>query len=355
MLSQRTWQRIILLVVLGYEGLGALAGGALLVASPDGRYMEMPVGLMHGTFSDFLIPGLILFGLGLLTVAAFVAVLRKHRTAWLQAGLALGGLAIWFLVEIIIIRELHWLHAMWGLPVILGIAAAIPLAPFPAATMRDTWLGCGVASSLLFMAMNVVAPLRWSAYDASSQVVSELSAVGAPTRPVWVVLGLFYTVLITAFGRGVWMAAAGNRRLQLAGIFIALYGALGLIWPFAPMHARDVLAAGGGTFKDTLHIGLGAVTQVLYLLALAFAAAALGTAFRLYSIATFFILFTFAIPTFRAVPLVGENQPTPLLGVWQRISIGVFLLWVIVLAVVLLVRGHERDRRAPLGALAQPA
>src|SRR6185436_7952968 len=54
---QRTWQRVILLIVLGYEGLGGLAGGGLLVAKPDGSLMEMPVALMHGTFSDFLIPG----------------------------------------------------------------------------------------------------------------------------------------------------------------------------------------------------------------------------------------------------------------------------------------------------------
>ena len=94
MLEQRRWQRLTLLTVLGYEGLGSLLGGALLVAGPDGRYMDMPVGLMHGTFADFLIPGIILLGLGLLNVAAFFAVLRRRSTDWLWAGLALGGLAI---------------------------------------------------------------------------------------------------------------------------------------------------------------------------------------------------------------------------------------------------------------------
>jgi len=38
--GQPIWQRITLLIVLGYEGLGALAGGSLLVAAPDGRLME---------------------------------------------------------------------------------------------------------------------------------------------------------------------------------------------------------------------------------------------------------------------------------------------------------------------------
>src|SRR5215207_8593053 len=34
---QPTWQRIILLIVLGFEVLGCLSGGALLVAAPDGH------------------------------------------------------------------------------------------------------------------------------------------------------------------------------------------------------------------------------------------------------------------------------------------------------------------------------
>ena len=137
MARQHRWQRITLLVVLGYEGLGALVGGSLLVAGPDGHYMDMPVSIMHGTFRDFLIPGLILSGLGLLNVAAFFAVWRRTRADWIAASVALGGLAIWFFVEIVILRELHWLHAMWGLPVVLGGVVAVPLLPFRPATMRN--------------------------------------------------------------------------------------------------------------------------------------------------------------------------------------------------------------------------
>jgi hypothetical protein len=126
-IRQSAWQRITLLIILGYEGAGALAGGGLLVAAPDGRIMDMPVEIMHGVFCNFLIPGLILFALGILTTTAFIAVLRRTRIDWLLSGLALGGLAIWFIVEIAILQEFHWLHAMWGLPVILGWMVALPL------------------------------------------------------------------------------------------------------------------------------------------------------------------------------------------------------------------------------------
>lgn len=126
MVRQPIWQHIILLSIFGYERAGALLGGGLLVAAPDGRLMDMPVDIMQGVFSSFLIPGLILISLGILASMAFVAVLRRIRTDWLLTCLALGGLAIWFTVEIIILQDVHWLHAMWGLPVLVGCLLALP-------------------------------------------------------------------------------------------------------------------------------------------------------------------------------------------------------------------------------------
>jgi hypothetical protein len=35
-------------------------------------------------------------------------------------------------------------------------------------------------------------------------------------------------------------------------------------------------------------------------------------------------------------PRIAANLPTPWVGVWERICIGVFMLWVVVLAVALL-------------------
>lgn len=133
-INQPILYRIILLIVLGYEGAGALAGGTLLIIAPDGKLMDMPVDIMHGVFHDFLIPGLLLLGLGILNTAAFIAVLRRAQSDWLLSCLGLGGLAIWFTTEIVILREFHWLHAMWGLPVIVGCLAAFALAFFRFAT-----------------------------------------------------------------------------------------------------------------------------------------------------------------------------------------------------------------------------
>lgn len=50
--------------LLVWLGLGALAGGAALVAAPDGSVMHMPLSWLAGSpFPDFFVPGLILGGL----------------------------------------------------------------------------------------------------------------------------------------------------------------------------------------------------------------------------------------------------------------------------------------------------
>jgi hypothetical protein len=72
------------------------------------------------------------------------------------------------------------------------------------------------------------------------------------------------------------------------------------------------------------------------LLAIGFGSAAFGKRFRLYSIMTMLILLSFGLLTGMDAPQVQSNQPTPLAGVWERINIGFFLLWLVVLSIVLL-------------------
>jgi hypothetical protein len=225
-IASTRWRRITLLGVLGYEAAGCLLGGSFLIAAPDGRLMDMPVDIMNGVFRDFLIPGILLFGLGIINAVAFVAVVRRIRSDWFMAYLALGGLVIWFWVEIAILQQFHWLHAMWGLPVIGGAFAARYLIPPRHASLKKAALVCGILSSVFYLSLNVFVPKQWESYDSASQTVSELSAIGAPTRMLWVWLSTLYTVLVIVFSWGVWKSAEGNRPLRRAGIFMIVYGLL---------------------------------------------------------------------------------------------------------------------------------
>jgi hypothetical protein len=196
--------------------------------------------------------------------------------------------------------------------------------------------------------------IRYEGYDPLSQVPSELTAIGAPTRALWAQLGWIYTVLVTAFGFGVSRSAGRLRSVRVLGGLVLAYASLGLLWPFAAMHQREVLAAGGGTFSDTLHVALGGVTVLLMFLAIGVGATAFGKRFRFYSIATVVVLLTFGVLTFIEAPRLPANLPTPWIGLFERINISVFLLWVVVLAAVLWRTGTSQGdptRLANLGSV----
>jgi hypothetical protein len=203
--------------------------------------------------------------------------------------------------------------------------------------MATRWLLlCGILAALLYGVMLVVVPLQWPEYRSASWTVSELSAIGAPTRSLWVSLGMLWTVLYVGFGVGVWRAAAGTRALHAAAGLLVGAGILGCFWP--PMHQREVLAAGGASTTDTLHVVWSAATSLLTVLAISFSAATLGKPFRRYSIATIAVLVVAGALTARDAGAVDANLPTPWIGVWERVNIGAWLVWVAVLALILLRR-----------------
>jgi len=210
---------------------------------------------------------------------------------------------------------------------------------------RRFLLYCGVLASLLYIAMNIFFPFLYEGYNWVTQTVSELSAVDAPTRPLWVPLGIVYTLLVAAFGWGIFKLPGQKRSLRIAGILLFLHGILGLTW--SPMHQREVLAAGGGTFTDTWHIVMSAITVLLMFLAIGFGAAALSKRFRFYSVATILVFIVFGVLTFTEAPNVDKNLPTPFIGLWERINIAAFMIWMFVVAVILLHNEKKSSLRRP--------
>jgi hypothetical protein len=199
--------------------------------------------------------------------------------------------------------------------------------------VRKLLLGCGIVASLLYVATTVVAPMLWDGYSSTSQTISELFAIGAPSTSLVVPLFLTYSVLMIAFGVGVWLSAGQNRALRFVGGFLIGKEVLGFMGTlFAPIHLRGVET----TLTDTLHVIITGVGVLLILLAIGFGAIAFGKRFRLYSITTLLILLVFGTLAGLDGPRMAANLPTPWLGIWERINIFGYMLWVVVLAIDLL-------------------
>lgn len=133
--------RNILIILLGFLGLGAIAGGGLLVLSPTGELLEMPVSMLEKSpFNDFFVPGIILFlVLGLFPVLLIFALLKKPEFklaeqvncfkdmhwAWtfsVYIGFVLIG---WIQLQMVFIQAVHWLHTFYIFLAILILFIAL--------------------------------------------------------------------------------------------------------------------------------------------------------------------------------------------------------------------------------------
>jgi hypothetical protein len=200
-------------------------------------------------------------------------------------------------------------------------------------TVQKFLLICGILSSLLYVASVELAAIRWEDYSPRSQTVSELIAINAPTRPIVVPLFIIYSLLVFAFALGVWQSASRNRALSLVAIGLIGKEVLGLIVTiFYPMHLRGIEV----TLTDTMHGTLTLVGVLFILLAIGFGSTANGKWFRIYSIGTIFILILFGVLAGMAASRFEANLPTPWVGIYERINVYVYMLWVAVLAVILL-------------------
>lgn len=201
-----------------------------------------------------------------------------------------------------------------------------------ATVVRDILLVCGILSSVLYVGADIIAAMSWHSYSYTSQSISELFAIGSPTK--WIFALVPCTPLVIAFGIGVWWSAAGQRALRTTGILLVAYGIASHVGSYFPMHQRGAT----GSLTDTMHIVLTIVLVLLIFLFIAFGATAAGRWFRWYSIGTILTLLVFGALAGMQGPRIAANLPTPYLGITERISVYSAMLWVLVLGAVLLRR-----------------
>ena len=88
--------RNIFLAVLGFLALGAIGGGIVLIISPDGELIGLPLsGFNNIPFTSFMIPGIILFSiLGVIPSLLIIALLKKPDSKIAE--------------QINIFKDMHW-------------------------------------------------------------------------------------------------------------------------------------------------------------------------------------------------------------------------------------------------------
>lgn len=199
--------------------------------------------------------------------------------------------------------------------------------------MRKALLVCGILSPLLYAVADLLAGTTHAGYSFRDQTISELGAIGAPSRPLFSMLLIPTYLLLVAFGVGVRKSAGGRPGVRRAGTLLVALGVLALaVGQFVPMRPRGTAQGLSGT----LHLVEGAVAMLVLFSAMGFAAAALGGRFRLYTLATIALVLVFGAWTGVTGSRVAAGLPTPWLGVIERVWWYAYQAWFVVLAVKLL-------------------
>ena len=216
-------------------------------------------------------------------------------------------------------------------------------------TWINFFLVCGIAAAAVQIAGDIAAAMLYPGYSYADQTVSELSAIGAPTRSFLSLAGDVFNALVLAFAVAVWKTAGHMRAMRMTALLLGLFVSNGIVWSFFPMQQRgNEMAA-----TDIGHIVMAALQVLTIVLFIGFGSIADGKGFRVFSIIMIAAILIAGGVTAAETSRIEQGLATPWIGLIERISFYGPGLWMSTLALVLLRRRRrgtpeDTDCRATL-------
>jgi hypothetical protein len=142
-MKQNYLYRNLLIFLLGFLSLGAFYGGIVLIVSPDGSILGMPLDLLiNSPFKNYLVPGIVLLAtFGIFPVYTIYGLLKKpehklfnllnllydYHFAWTFAVYIGIAQIIWINIQTLILNSVDILHTIYvGLGVLIVCIALLP-------------------------------------------------------------------------------------------------------------------------------------------------------------------------------------------------------------------------------------
>jgi hypothetical membrane protein len=193
---------------------------------------------------------------------------------------------------------------------------------------------CGLLAPVVYVAAVILGGILSPDYSHKSQAVSELIEAGAPNKGLLNPMFAVYNLLTGAFGLGLFLTVRASSQTEgrlsgslgaLALVFEAMVGFVTIFFPQDPRGAAP-------TFTGATHIVLAGLSS----LATAVTILLMGVWFRkvpglrgygTYSLTTVVIIFITGGLAAWAVP-----TNNPFAGILERLVIGAFLQWLVVIA-----------------------
>lgn len=204
---------------------------------------------------------------------------------------------------------------------------------------RKILVSCGIVAPVLYVVTAIVgAALRPNDYSHIVNAISELLSNGAPNKAVLDVVFNIYNALLLVFAIGAYFAMKNlPRTCRVAmGILIGIQ-VLSFSWGFFPM---DPLGA-EATFAGTMHNILGGVVALATIIMPILMGLGLRrldgfNRYAVYSFISSAIIFTSGL-----MGVILAGQGVQLFGLFERITIGTYEVWIFVTAMKLLATQQE--------------
>jgi hypothetical membrane protein len=208
-----------------------------------------------------------------------------------------------------------------------------------AARLNVLAVAAGILAPILYALTVILGAALTPGYSHVTNAISELIAAGAAAKPLLDPLFALYNLLIVTFAFGLRQAfrRRGVDLSLLSPLFLGLVGTFGLLmWPFPQDPVGEAATVGG-----IVHLVLAAGQSVGTMLAILFMAVSLRRypvwhRFSAYCLVTLAAIFLSGI----AAALAAASL-SPSFGLVERVTIGLFLQWVLVVAVTLALSGGK--------------
>jgi hypothetical membrane protein len=194
---------------------------------------------------------------------------------------------------------------------------------------------CGIAAPVLYVITAMVGAALRNDYSHTVNAISELISNGAPNKATLDVVFNIYNALLLAFAIGAYIALKNMPRLCRIsmGILIGIQ-VLSFSWGFFPMDPLGTQA----TYAGTMHNILGGIVALATIIMPLLMGLGLRRDDGFQSYAKYSLISSAIIFVSGLTGIILAGQGVQLFGLFERIAIGTYEVWIFVTALNLLKR-----------------
>jgi len=202
--------------------------------------------------------------------------------------------------------------------------------------MRKVYSWIGFSAPLVYIITVILGGFLWQGYSHTRQPISELTMAGAPNLALMDGLFLFYNLLLLIFSLAFWQMARKNSStpLTISAIFLTICALTGVGFSFFRQDPTNAPL----TISGTIHLVLAGIASLSTILAIFSSAAGFGrlTAYR--RLKPFSLVMGSLVLVTGGLTAAGASLFPNFFGILERLTIGSFMLWLLVISWHLLRR-----------------